>query len=267
MKKKIGFIVILGIILSVIGLAITAVSAVYAYQDYKNYSKFNEGVLELKEQQDYSFNLDSGNITVLKSDKEYTYIDYKIVDFYEIKNDNKNINITSKYKFMFPFFRNKNVVNIYLANTDTSNISFTLNAGSIEIKGTHQFNTLDLELNAGLIMVEEIIANKVNVKVNAGDFNMKDGEVDNLDLKVNAGSLNIKSLFTNLNFTVNAGCLDVTAYNTKDEYTINIDKNAGSSNVKNGGSGTRTIKGEVNAGSVNFQFTGADKEVLSTKIS
>ena len=30
-----------------------------------------------------------------------------------------------------------------------------------QMSGIHQFNTLDLELNAGLIMVEEIIANEI----------------------------------------------------------------------------------------------------------
>ena len=62
MKKKISVIVIIGIIFSVIGLAMATFSAVFAYQDYKNYSKFNTGVLELKEELDYSFNFDAGKL-------------------------------------------------------------------------------------------------------------------------------------------------------------------------------------------------------------
>ena len=163
MKKKISVIVIIGIIFSVIGLAMATFSAVFAYQDYKNYSKFNTGVLELKEELDYSFNFDAGKITVLNSDKEYTYIDYKITEFYEIKNENKNVTVTTKYKFLFPIFGNKNEIKVYLSNTNTKNMSFTLNAGVLEFSGIHEFNELKVELNAGKINIDGIKSDKLDL--------------------------------------------------------------------------------------------------------
>lgn len=254
MKKKIGVLVIIGIVLSIIGIITMVVSGVFAYQDYKNYNKYSEGKIELKQDLDYSFSFDNGTINIYKSDLEYSYIDYKIIDLFKFEVSNKNVKLTSKIK-LFTSFSNKNNIDLYLAdNINDNNIFITLNAGEIKSEENIICNSMDLKLNAGKITTSISCENNLNIHLNAGEMNIAESKAKSINVKINAGKLNMKSDFESLNFKINAGEYNLTCSGAKEDYNINIEKNAGTSNASNGGTGSKKIDGKINAGRFNISY-------------
>ena len=254
--KKFGVLAAIGIFISAIGLIIATISITFAYNDYKNYSKLIEGKIELKEDLDYKFEFDYGTVNVFNTTEEYSYVEYSVVDFYEVKLDTNNFICRNKMKFLLSFLGYKNVLNIYLSNVSNDNtLDFTLNAGELKMDDQLTTSNTNIKLNAGKMTYNNIsCTNNLTIKVNAGELIINDSKTNNLDVKINAGDSNIKSDFNTLDFTVNAGDFHLSAYGTKSDYSINVKCNAGDSNVSNGGSGARRISGTVNAGNFNAKF-------------
>ena len=253
MKIKFGALAIVGTILSAIGVVMIVISAIFAYNDYKNYNKFVEGNIKLEEDLDYNFGFESGTVNIHKSSFDYSYIDYKIVDFYEFKVNSSDVKLESKFKLFFNLF-NKNNVDLYLSENIYDNyIKLTLNAGEIISDVELVVDKMDLSLNAGKINLNVQCIDKLNINVNAGELNLN-SRSNNIYVKLNAGKINMGSEFDDLDFRVNAGELYLRCLTQKDDYTINIRKNAGYCNLSNGGTGPKNIKGQINAGSVNINF-------------
>ena len=256
MKNKFGALAIVGIIFSTIGLVVMIISAVFVYRDYKNYNKYSEGKIELKEDLDYDFIFDNGNITFHNSELEYSYIDYKIIDLFTFEVNSANVKFTSRVN-LFASFANKNTIDVYLADNVIDNyLKITLNAGELTADEI-SCKSCDLKVNAGKVNTNIFVEEKLNINMNAGELKMESSVAPTLNASLNAGKLNIKSEFNTLDFKVNAGEFNLTCDDSKDNYTINVKKNAGSSNVSNGGSGSKRIDGKINAGKFNVTFLGA----------
>ncbi len=252
--KKMGILVVIGIILSVFGIVIMVSAGIYAASDYGKYNKNYEGKVSL-EDIDYKFEIDYAKVNIYNTTEE-SHIDYKINSLYKIVDENGNFKVESKVSIFGFLFGRNNEVNIYLnENVNDNKLEFKLNAGSINSAVDITCSALNVELNAGSITFSNIVCNNIIVKVNAGSLNINNSTVNDFVSELNAGSMNITSTFNNLKFDVNAGSMNLKTVGELSDYTIKIDKSAGSSNVSNGGSGAKKIDGDISAGSFNLSFS------------
>ncbi len=255
--KKVSVALIVGIVLSVIGVIMMAATAVFAYNEYKNYNKFTEDTLTLSGDVDYKFEFSAGTVN-FHTTTEDSYITYKIVNLYEITCDDEKVVLKNKNKFLFGFLGNKNVLDVYLNEEIADNyVEIKLNAGKINVEDELSFAKLDIKLNAGTITINKLaVAGELDIKLNAGELHLKDVSADKITTSINAGTANLDAEFNSINFTVNAGSFNLTAAGSKSDYTIKVSKSAGSSNAENGGSGAKKIEGHINAGSFKLSYKG-----------
>ncbi len=249
---------IFGIFLSVIGIILMASTAVFAYNDYKNYDKFKEGTLELTEDLDYSFEVSAGTVNFFKTE-DASHVDYKIIDLYEVKLNDKTVTVGSKRKFFsFGFLAYKNVVNVYLnENISDNNCQIKLSAGKINMNDDFEFESLKITVSAGELLTKKIVTNdKLDIAMSAGDMKISDSKTNKLDVKISAGDIDLKSDFNSLEFKISAGDFDLDAYGNEADYTIDVKVSAGNSNARNGGSGEKKIKGSLSAGDFTIKYLG-----------
>lgn len=147
---------------------------------------------------------------------------------------------------------------IKLPKSSTFNLDLQVNAGAVDIaQGT--YGTVKIQLNAGAITVNgETECSAFNCTVNAGSATIDNMNCSGLfDCNVNAGSITVKNLICdNIVTEVNAGSLKLKIDGKKADYTITVDKSAGSCDVVNQtGTGGKTLKVDVSAGSVTVEFT------------
>ncbi len=115
-----------------------------------------------------------------------------------------------------------NAGNVVIENQTLKNLILDINAGNVEINNLNT-ETLDIEVNAGNIKALNLTTNTVLVEVNAGNANMQ-GKI------IKGGS-----------FNVNAGNIDLELIGKPEDYCVN-----------GTGTGESRITSEVDAG--NFEY-------------
>lgn len=276
MGKGIG-VVIFGAVLSVAGLIIAGVNAKNAYDDYKSYDKFKTGHIDLVENTKLSIEADAGVVTVHHSTTTTSYVDYKVFNFYDVKYDESENEIKMKrnWKFWFVWFpNNTSTMDIYLTDKDYD-AYLELNAGKLIVEDDFKFNSLTIDVSAGTLNTGNFtVNNDLNVKISAGTINLGNvvangaaylkesaGTVDvkyleakSVETKLSAGDMDIKVKSDNIKFGLSAGDLDMTIVGKQEDYKTTIKKSAGSCNIDNNLSGSKTLDGKLSAGSATIKF-------------
>ena len=271
----------IGILISAIGLALTGVSAYYAKDEIKNFDKYTSGKIELTDVKKLSLDSDASVVTFHKTDSEKSYINYNLLEFYDIKTDeNNNVEISRKKKYMILAFsfmwNNKSTVDVYL-NSDDYKTTLELDAGKIIMDDNMTFESFSLEMSAGSFDAKNITVtgeNETNIKLSAGDVDIEKLDCQKTSIRLSAGDLDIKELNTdianiklsagdvdidkfdtnNLTFKLSAGSMKCNLVGSEDDYSFAIDKSAGSCNVKSKIGGSKKVEGKLSAGSVRFNF-------------
>ncbi|MDE6505276.1 MAG: DUF4097 domain-containing protein [Clostridia bacterium] len=149
------------------------------------------------------------------------------------------------------------VTTIRLPADSKVNLDLHLNAGTVKIADGEYGNT-EIYINAGTIEAGEINCNELKVELNAGFISAQKAACNNFSIKMNAGSADINRIYCDNIYTkINAGSMDLEIAGAEKEYGISIKKNAGSCNKSNreGTDPDKKISGEINAGSLDINFT------------
>ncbi|MFV0392874.1 MAG: DUF4097 family beta strand repeat-containing protein [Coprobacillaceae bacterium] len=133
--------------------------------------------------------------------------------------------------------------------TEFDTVKLDVDAGSITVVGTLSADEIEADVNAGKIILDNVIC--------------KNGEFD-----VDAGKIDIDLLDSqNSNFNVNAGKISATVIGEDSDYSYNAKCDAGNLTIGNynagglsssdsGGHGSRYIEADVDAGSININMKG-----------
>ncbi len=273
-------IIIAGVAMSAIGLGIAGISAKKAYDEFKEMDKITqEGHVDFVNNSKVSIEIAGGSVAIHKSETTTSYADYKISDVYTVKYDKEEneFKLARKWKYWFIWTTNKNsTVDIYLAEQDYD-AYLEVSAGTLTVTDSFTFNNLDVEISAGTINYNEdinvkndakfrvsagdfnlngdvIVGNDATLKVSAGDLNVKYIEAKNLNVRISAGDINCKVKSDNIEFRVSAGDLVMNIVGEKLDYTIDIDKSAGSCNIKDNEGGSKKLDGNISAGKAEIFF-------------
>ena len=270
---------IFGIIFSVLGLGIAGTSAYFAKEDLKKLDKYEEkSHVVIADSQKLEVECDAGTINIHHTTGSESYVDYKVLETYEVKIEEGKVELKRKWQYWFmPFFgANSTVVDVYLADKDYD-MELDLNAGKMNLDEGFTFNTLNITVSAGefkskgdltvnnyatfkvsagelKLVGNTTVTNKAELKVSAGDL-----DVDNLTAGVvytgiSAGDIKCKVKSDDITFKISAGDLKMDIVGELEDYKTTIKKSAGSCNIKENASGSKKLDGKISAGKATINF-------------
>lgn len=236
MKVK-GFI-ITGIILSILGIGITAVASTQINFDEEFHGIFTDPNLEEKKQsfgdiETIVYHGTDENLDIVYGEGENTFTYYESESLtYEIgyNEEKKELEIIQKHTFTF------------------FNFSFLNKKATLFINSS--LDSVEINATAGNIGIKNLTIDNANIDVNAGNLKLENTTFSSLIVKSDAGNVNANQLTTDIgNFDVKAGNLKLVDSNIKHSTIIS---NAGNVNL------VHVIFDEVNArlNAGNFTFTG-----------
>ncbi|MDE7213682.1 MAG: DUF4097 domain-containing protein, partial [Anaeroplasmataceae bacterium] len=197
MKIK-GFI-ISGIILSILGIGITAVASTQIDFDNEFVGAFDDPNLEQKEQTFgeitrviYDASTEGIEIVYGEGDNTLTYWESKRIT-YEITydEDTKTLSIEQDYKFSFFNFSIRNTKARLLLNSNLEEVEIDSSAGSVSIRGM-TIGKADIEVSAGSVKLEDSSISNLKIDSSAGSVSLQDTTVDTSHFELSAGSLSMK---------------------------------------------------------------------------
>ena len=122
-------------------------------------------------------------------------------------------------------------------------LDIEFNAGRLVIEEL-DLNRFELELNAGSVTINNSKTNYMEVDIDAGSIYFNDCVIEEGNVLINAGSMNFNgSILTSFKVNVNAGSA-----------VLNLEQDSSQFNVNGVGSGLITIVYEVNAGSFKINY-------------
>lgn len=277
MAKGLG-VVIAGIVISAVGAFIAGFSAKAAYDDYKKLEKFKSGHIVLNDSNKFNLEVDAGVVNVHHSTTTESYVDYNVLEFYDVKYDSEDneLKLKRKWQYWFIWFsNNKSVMDVYLTEKDYETF-IDLNAGVINVIGDYNFSSLTIDVSAGSLNIKDNInADKLDIRLSAGDVNLAGdvkvtndakvkvsaGDVDinyleakTIETRISAGDIKCKVKSDDILFKISAGDLTMDIVGEKLDYTIKIKKSAGSCNIKDNEGGSKKLDGNISAGKATINF-------------
>lgn len=254
--NKLKPVVLIGIILSTVGVILLVVGAIVGIGQFKNYDKFIEGKINLNEN-DYTLEFENSDVYFYDSDEETSYIEYKVFDFYTMEEKSSSVKMTGSKNFLFfSRYKNSGTVKVFLTEAfNSKSIDLKLNACTLKNDNTLNFKNFILDANASSIAIKNLNTTSLtNIKLNASSAAFSGNNTESLRFDVNAGSLAIISNFNTLNFTINAGDVELVTSGSEQDYTFNVSTSVGSTNTTNGGNGSKTVTGNVSVGNFKMKY-------------
>lgn len=270
---------IFGIIFSAVGLGITGVSAYFAREDLKKLDKYVEkSHIVIEDTQKLEVECDAGTFNIHHTTETKSYVDYKVLETYEVKIDSGEVKLKRKWQYWFmPFFgANSTSVDLYLADKDYD-MYLELNAGKMNLDEGFTFNSLTIDVSAGQfkskgdltvnndakfkISAGELkingnttVAKKAELKVSAGDLVCDYLTADEVYTGISAGDIKCKVESDKITFKISAGDLAMDIVGELEDYKTTIKKSAGSCNIDNNASGSKNLDGKISAGKATINF-------------
>lgn len=181
----------------------------------------------------------------------------KVGDEFKAETNGENIEITQEGNKLvieedeYNWFDNNNqYVTIYIPeDMILDRVEMSTGAGIIEVEKISA-NNLDMELGAGKVTINQInVYNKSEIEGGAGKIEVISGELANLTMDMGAGNAEITAKVTGQSrFDVGVGKLDLSVMGSASEYTFEVNKGIGDITV-----------GEVSATDGTIIGTGANK--------
>lgn len=192
-------------------------------------------------------------------------------DAFKAETNGENIKITQEgNKLVIEedeynwFDSNDQYVTIYIPKDMVlDRVDMSTGAGIIEVEKISA-NVLDMELGAGKVTINQInVYNQSEIEGGAGKIEVKSGELANLTMDIGAGSAEITAKVTGQSkFDVGVGKLDLGVIGSASEYTFEVSKGIGDITVGDVsaadgtiiGTGTNKIKLDGGIGTINVSF-------------
>lgn len=209
----------------------------------------------------------SENIKELDINLNITNLEIKSGNTFKIENDSTDVyykidGTKLVIKEKNTLFHNKkiNKLIIYIDNRTFNDVDIDLDAGSHLIENLNS-NKFSLDLGAGKVVINNITANNsADIETGAGKLTINNSSINNLKLELGAGSTSINATLTGYNdIELGAGKLDLNLLNSINDYTIKFEKGIGKATLNNNqitdntyGTGSTFIDIEGGVGSINI---------------
>lgn len=131
-----------------------------------------------------------------------------------------------------------------------------------------EFNSVEIDLDAGSINLDTLQSNSLEVQVDAGKLNGKSVICNRGEFEVDAGKISLDTIDgQSLKFDVNAGKIDATLVGKEEEYRYQAKCDVGTMEIgsysangintkDSGGMGSRYIEAECNVGKIDIRMGG-----------
>lgn len=92
----------------------------------------------------------------------------------------------------------------------------------------YQFKDVDIEINAGALDAEELLAKSLDASMNAGTLEIRNGNVEEFEGEVNAGTMHyMGTVSREVEGTCNAGSMKLDLNGKREDYNYNVKASAG----------------------------------------
>lgn len=242
-----SIILTIGIVLSIVAISTIGISE----SKYEKKLVITENTYSASNINKFSLKVNADKVTLVSEDRTDFYIQNKELEdlTYKVENINNSLSITQTRNSLNSIFslnwaKNKVFTNtpliikvpssleidysieinggvININQIKGKNVDLDVNAGTISISELSS-SKLDISLNAGALEVNNLISSYIDVSVNAGAASLKNVNASNVDISVSAGACSYEGIVEKIgNFSISAGSLSVTLTDGKDNYTIN----------------------------------------------
>lgn len=267
MSKPIRIILIIALVFLCLGLVMSAVflpgalrKGVFGNHDYKGYH-FGEN---LPSQQ-----MDLTGVNTIRMD-----IDYSKVDIISTNGDKVIADVSYSGKQRFDFSMNKvgdvlvikhvwdnqrgfwlnqdkSKIAIQVPSSFEGNYEYKLNAIDFEAKAI-KADKVNVEVNAGRAIFEDLVCGSINSDLNAGDINFIRTNTNDLKIQNDAGRTVFNGKAGSVDSVINMGNMDLNFSSLPTNFKANI--NAGNMNVGLPSDSIFEVWSNVNAGTLNNEF-------------
>lgn len=188
------------------------------------------------------------------SDGEFSleYPNYKVKENEEVDIQGIIIRVPLEYEADYEIDANLGSVKI---SGCTGNLDISADMGSIEISDCT--GNLTATSVMGEIDVSGCKADALDLDCSMGGISLKDTVGKRANLICNMGLVELgRADYQELELMADSGMIKGTLAGTKDDYTVNCNVGMGSSNLKSGGNGSRTLTANCDLGKVSLGFAG-----------
>lgn len=205
---------------------------------------------------------DAYNVTIKKGDSfSVNYGAYENA-MPEIKVEGDTLNILSKHEKiqlnLLSFSDDIQVPYIIITvpeTTDLSECTMKLNAGEINISNQN-FEDIDLDTDAGNIILSDITTNGFKILASAGNVNISDSTISDLDVQSNAGNIVFDEIESDqIKLDIDYGNLEISDSQVK---KISVDADAGKIDINDIQSDDITI--DADYGSTDLKMIGNEDD-------
>lgn len=213
-----------------------------------------------------------GNILTLDIDVAFVNFEIRKSDSFKVETDNEyitykqegnSLSVKEKKHSWFSSSKNGTLIISIPENFIFDKVSIETGAGKLFIEELC-VKDLDLDLGAGEVMIENLIAeNFADIDGGAGKVTIRGGKISNLDFDMGIGELSLTAeILRNSKIDFGVGGSNITLLGTADDYKIRLDKGLGGAkidgtDIQSGvvyGSGENFIDMDGGVGSIDIHF-------------
>lgn len=184
-------------------------------------------------------------------------------DKIKYKESNNHLSITEKDNVLFFNDKEYELIVIIPSSSSFSDVEIESDAGEIVIEEILTHN-LSMDLGAGKVDINKLnVLNKAEIDGGAGKINIKSGTLNNLELDMGIGELTVNSILKgNSKIEAGVGNIALNIDEPSDNYTIKLDKGIGSVKIDGKdivagttfGTGTNNLKIDGGIGNIYVNF-------------
>ena len=159
----------------------------------------------------------------------------------------------------FPEFTELNVSStaggLTARNLKAFDARFDSTAGHITVEDCAFDDKLSADVTAGKIELRNVNCVKLDLDTTMGEVSVDNVVADSAVIDTTTGSIKLKGLDAqSISLSATAGSIKGELAGSRDDYSVSSSVSLGSSNIKSGGSGTRSLNVECTTGSVSVRF-------------
>lgn len=234
-KKSNAFKIVIGIVITVIAVNAVMVGVIYAFGENKVITK------SFRLNDNYSDNIlvdkTSGELNILSSDKDYSYVDYyaEIRGFgytekgLKIKEYNYSTEISEYNDFMFFGTKSSNIT-LYLTDKDYNSLVIDTSSGNTKIQpqSALSIDKLEVDSSSGNVTVDGVKGRSVELDTASGNVKVS-GAFSEASVDTASGNVEFTSYNYINKMEVDTASGDVTVSLPDDErgFTLEYDKASG----------------------------------------
>ena len=209
-------------LLIIVGITVIGLCACSAGFDLDNFStsKYETSVTDITEKfENIEINSDVADIKFIKSEDDTC----KVVCYNQEKEKHTVIATGGTLKITYSPEKkwyeyiginlNSPSITVYLPEDEYSSVVIDESTGDINIPSNFKFNSLDLSLSTGDVVLGASTEQLCKISLSTGDLTVKDAHVGSLDISLSTGDVDISDTSITDSFTISLTTGDVTLTN------------------------------------------------------